>query len=255
VTGRTSYAAAAALVLALASPASAEPVRLAQAAPDVLPAHEILTIIRSTDLRPVGQPVRRGATYVLRAIDPSGEELRVVMDARHGDILSVRPAGAAAPPPGARMGAYGPPGGVYIERQPLPPGGYGPPAVYEGERPLRPPGTLPAPGRVTSAPPAPPPTGAPRGPAPEMPTAAPQDVATREADDTGVLPPPPERFPQRVAPGPAAKPAAPPRRAASAAPAQPPLPKPRPATPNAAELDASPLPPPIPLQPDDSVPH
>ena len=42
-----------------------------------LPPHEIVTIVRSTGLEPMGSPVRQGPTYALRAVDPAGEEVRV----------------------------------------------------------------------------------------------------------------------------------------------------------------------------------
>ena len=54
--------------------------------PGGLPPHEILTILRSTGLDPLGQPVRRGPHYVLRAIDDTDREVSVVVSARSGDI-------------------------------------------------------------------------------------------------------------------------------------------------------------------------
>ena len=66
-----------------------------------LPPHEILTILRSTGLDPLGQPVRRGPNYVLRAIDERDREVSVVVSARSGDVLSVTPVQTASrmPPP------------------------------------------------------------------------------------------------------------------------------------------------------------
>jgi hypothetical protein len=58
----TVCAAFAALGLALATPAVAEPVRIVQGAPDIMPPYEVLTIIRSTGLQPLDRPVRRGST-------------------------------------------------------------------------------------------------------------------------------------------------------------------------------------------------
>jgi len=68
-----------------------------------LPPHEILTIIRSTGFEPLGRPVRNGQTYVLRAIDPYDMEVRLIVDARTGRIVSAndalsRYAGAGYPP-------------------------------------------------------------------------------------------------------------------------------------------------------------
>jgi hypothetical protein len=64
------------------------------------------------------------------------------------------------------------------------------------------------------------------------------DARGEPGPQDGMLPPPPERFPQRALP-PAAKPA-PPKRAAAAPPKQAPLPKPRP--PEATKIDAAPAP-------------
>jgi hypothetical protein len=57
-----------------------------------LPPHEILTIVRSTGLEPLGRPVRQGPAYALRARDPSdGQEVRVIVDAQMGRIVRVVP--------------------------------------------------------------------------------------------------------------------------------------------------------------------
>ncbi len=253
------YAAMAAVVMTVALPVSAEPLRVAQANAEILPAHEILTIIRSTGLDPIERPVRRGATYVLRAVEAGGEEVRVVVDARHGDILSVTPTVSAsrAVRPGLRMGPYEPmaPEG-YLGPEALPPPGIygaGPPVVYENERPViygpRPMAPIPnvqprarsAAPPVASAPLPPPDTG--------PPLEEPHVIMEPDSGEHGnsILPPPPERFPQRVAPPanvkpqPAAKPA--PKRAAAVTP--PPLPKPRPASAAsqpAPAVDAAPIP-------------
>ncbi len=94
------YFAVAALSLAALFPAPAT----AQAE---LPAYEIVTIIRSAGLDPLGRPVRRGPAYVLRALDAYGQEVTVAVDARQGRILSVRPVMPVAAP-------YGPPGQAYV---------------------------------------------------------------------------------------------------------------------------------------------
>lgn len=65
----------------------------------ILPASEILAAVRYVGLDPVGQPVRRGAYYVLHAFDGTGVELRVVADAQFGDILFMGPALNALTPP------------------------------------------------------------------------------------------------------------------------------------------------------------
>src|SRR5438270_6265234 len=56
-----------------------------------LPSYEIVIIVRSTGLEPVGRPVRQGPVYALRAVDPAGEEVRVVVDAYMGRIVKVIP--------------------------------------------------------------------------------------------------------------------------------------------------------------------
>jgi hypothetical protein len=56
-----------------------------------LPPHEIMTIVRSTGLEPIGHPVRQGPAYALRAVDPAGEEGRVIVNAYMGRIVKVVP--------------------------------------------------------------------------------------------------------------------------------------------------------------------
>jgi Meckel syndrome type 1 protein len=284
-------------VLAFSAPAAAaDPLRLAQAVEaGVLPPHEIITIVRSTRLDPIGRPVLRGPNYVVRALDETDREMRVIVSARRGEILRIVPVQTASrmPPPGGgyaaepyeRMERYErvAPGPRYVA-----PEGYRygsrPPVIddddddlpYEQQAP-RPPGNLPGaasrpgtappprtgyadpPPVIRSTPPAsgpgiargtdlpppssgalPPPSGArtvttapPRGASPSQQSAS-RDVYTPEPDrEGGMLPPPPERFPQRVAPAPE-KPKPVKREASSAAPKAAPLPKPKPATPVSA---------------------
>ena len=61
---------------------------------DALSAYEIVASVRAMGLNPIGEPTRRGPYYVLHAYDPSGVEVRVVVDVQFGDILSVAPARA-----------------------------------------------------------------------------------------------------------------------------------------------------------------
>jgi hypothetical protein len=230
---------AALAVLALSAPAAAQGY-----GPGGLPPHEIITILRSTGLDPIGQPVRRGPNYVLRALDDNDREVSVVVSARSGDVLSVTPVQSASrmTPSGGGL-TWGP-----YERMPpgyLPPGGSraGAPVDDEDDVPVsgnlpppRPPSALPGapPIRSSNAAPLPP-----RGGAIERSNAPPlsePNVITADPDRTGMLPPPPERFPQRAAPPPA--PPKPVKRAAAAPPKQAPLPKPKPA----AKVDAPPAP-------------
>lgn len=89
--------------LALFSTGSAaEPLRAAPASESgFLPPFEAVTVTRSRGLVPLGRPVLRGRTYVLTAVDRGGIEVRVVVDARAGDIVAIDPL-VAPPPPGAR---------------------------------------------------------------------------------------------------------------------------------------------------------
>lgn len=83
---------------ALSSPLAADPARtrVAQSiSADVLPAYEILTIVRSMGFDPLSHPLRRGPYYVLNAVDTRGIEMRIVADARVGEVVSVMP----VPPP------------------------------------------------------------------------------------------------------------------------------------------------------------
>lgn len=57
----------------------------------VLPPHEILAIMRSTGLEPLSRPLRFGPVYVLRAVNPSSREVKVIVDARSGRVLKVHP--------------------------------------------------------------------------------------------------------------------------------------------------------------------
>jgi hypothetical protein len=54
-----------------------------------LPPNEIVAMVRSSGLEPVGRPIRQGPAYALRAVDPTGEEVRVVVDAHKGRIVKV----------------------------------------------------------------------------------------------------------------------------------------------------------------------
>jgi hypothetical protein len=87
-----------------------------------LPPHEIVALVRSTGLVPLSRPMRRGPIYVLHAVDPAGQEVRVIVDARLGRILRVVPllgpryAMPVVPPPYGR-----PPGPIAMA-----PDGYGP---------------------------------------------------------------------------------------------------------------------------------
>ena len=116
---QTFILAAVAVVLAN-MPAQAQPV-----AADLLPAYEVNTIVASMGMRPVGRPAWMRGRYVVAAIDRYGRDVNVVLDARDGQVLAVRPLG---------RGGFGPP----------PPGYAGPPVPYDrmDER-LSPPAPVP----------------------------------------------------------------------------------------------------------------
>jgi len=207
----------------------------------VMSPHEILNILRSTEFEPIGQPMRRGPNYVLRAIDDNDREVNLVVSARSGDIVAVTPIQTASrmPPPGVSMGAYErmPPG--YIP--PSGPRGYGAPITDDDDDALPPRGfgynTPRSPGSTPGALPrssnaAPPPRGGSMQPDDEDDISPPsvsgsRRVITADPDRSGMLPPPPERFPQRAAPTAPPKPK-PVTRAAAVAPKAAPLPKPKP---------------------------
>ena len=58
----------------------------------VLPPREIFAIARETGFEPLGVPQQRGLVYTLAAINPDGEDGRLVIDARTGRILRFMPA-------------------------------------------------------------------------------------------------------------------------------------------------------------------
>jgi hypothetical protein len=117
---KQSFVVAAVAVALVNMPAQAQPV-----AADLLPAYEVNTIVASMGMRPVGRPAWMRGRYVVAAIDRHGRDVNVVLDARDGQVLAVRPLG---------RGGFGPP----------PPGYGGHPAPYDrmDER-MTPPAAIP----------------------------------------------------------------------------------------------------------------
>ena len=120
-------------------PASAEPAR-PMFAGDLLTPPQAADVVRSMGFTPTGTPVRQGLVYVVRAVGPRGRPMRVVVDARFGDVLSVRPVATLGAPYPV------PPGRIAV--RPLP---------YEHDRPwlgpqFRPPAPI---GRSDAPPPVP----------------------------------------------------------------------------------------------------
>ncbi len=229
-------AAACALFVSLASSAA-----LAQTPPPYaarnwgpapgLPASEIAAIVRSSGLTPTQPPVRIGGAYVLRAVDRYGRPMRIAVDARSGDILSVRPAAALQPwgyGPYRPYGAYGPygPNGPYppyAARGPTPPDPYDDDAAqaWPAARPNPPeqksPDQKSLDQKSAAATPANPPVPRPKPakpaavkPAPSAPAAAAPSSGQTATSRPVVLPP--ENPPAKAEPGsqpPAAAPASP----------------------------------------------
>jgi hypothetical protein len=176
----------------------ADPVRLAQATPaGAMPPSEIVQIVRSAGLLPTSEPALAGSTYVVRAVDPYGTPIRVIIDARYGYILSVHRMAATEPPhpPYGALGMRDRPYKTDYARDdlngPVPPRAIplrAPPAPLSAA-PLRPP--LPKPRAATaaeSAKPVPPPEGAPAGPASSPTAAASSKQATKQESFPPVTP-------------------------------------------------------------------
>jgi hypothetical protein len=154
----------------------ADPVRLAQVTPAAaMPPSQIVRIVRSAGLLPTSEPALTGSTYVVRAVDPYGTPIRVIIDARYGYILSVHRMAATEPPhpPYGALGMRDRPSRTDYTRDdlngPLPPRAIPLRAPAPGSlsaAPLHP--TVPKPRAATAAEtakPVPPPDSAPAGPA------------------------------------------------------------------------------------------
>ena len=214
------------------APVAAQTVVVPSGRVRVVPPDAVLALLRSNGFSPLERPIRRGVTYALRAVDADGEKVRVIVDARAGTILAVTPLEPQPLAPGPGIASVPMAPGPNVRRMPDGPSPdddatpgpapriyrpAGPPVVYQSDPPV-----VHGPRPLSPLPPS-----AVARPAGEPPDAR---IVTPEP---GMLPPPPERFPQRVAPTSELKrKAPPPRRAASAAlPKSPPLPRPKPETP------------------------
>lgn len=67
------------------------PAQAQHVAADLLPSYEVATIVASMGMRPLDRPVWRNGRYSVAAIDRYGREVRVVLDARDGQVIAVRP--------------------------------------------------------------------------------------------------------------------------------------------------------------------
>ena len=61
-------------------------------APALLPPHEVYNIIREAGFSPLGIPRQRGYVYTIAVIDRGGEDGRLVIDGRNGQIIRFTPA-------------------------------------------------------------------------------------------------------------------------------------------------------------------
>ena len=81
----------------------------------MLPPEQVVTVLRSRGYSPLGRVTQRGWIYTIAAIDRNGEDGRLIIDARTGQIMRFIPVEAVDE---RLMAVYGPPGP--------------PPAVYAG---------------------------------------------------------------------------------------------------------------------------
>ncbi|MGO4712366.1 hypothetical protein [Bradyrhizobium sp. 2TAF24] len=74
---------------------------------EAVPPYEVVRIIQSRGFEPLGPPLRRRLVYTIAALNPDGDDGRVVLDARTGRIMRFLPAEISE---AELRGAYGPPG-------------------------------------------------------------------------------------------------------------------------------------------------
>ncbi|OIQ64792.1 hypothetical protein GALL_536550 [mine drainage metagenome] len=60
--------------------------------PSLLPPHEVYTVVRESGFSPLGIPHQRGMFYVISVIDRRGDDGRLVIDARTGELVRFVPA-------------------------------------------------------------------------------------------------------------------------------------------------------------------
>jgi hypothetical protein len=78
-----------------ASPAAVQPAAAQYwshpAGYDVISPYAIHSVLRAHGLRPIARPVQTGAYVVVRAVDPMGDVVRVLINAHYGNIVQVMP--------------------------------------------------------------------------------------------------------------------------------------------------------------------
>jgi len=92
----------------------------------LLPPREVYAILHANGFQPLGVPRQRGVLYTISAIDPEGEDGRLVIDARNGRILRFVPAYSMGRDFDEEVGpGYGPqgalPGATMVWGAPRPP--------------------------------------------------------------------------------------------------------------------------------------
>lgn len=73
----------------------------------MLPPEQVVTVLRASGYSPLGRVTQRGWIYTIAALDRHGEDGRLIIDARTGQILRFIPAQAVD---ARMMEIYGPPG-------------------------------------------------------------------------------------------------------------------------------------------------
>jgi hypothetical protein len=97
--------------------------------PTLLPPREVYTVVRESGFSPLGIPRQRGMFYVISVINRRGDDGRLVIDARNGQIVRFVPA--------YRMGAN------YDGDMPIARGPAGPPPLSNLSGVPRPPASVP----------------------------------------------------------------------------------------------------------------
>jgi len=158
--------------------------------PDAVAIHAMIAQLRANGLHPISQPFWSGSYVVIRAVDPLGDTVRVLFNARYGNLVSIAPLPRA---PVVGGGSY-PPYGAYPGRPYEPYPRYGalrpdlkvePEASPDAQAPLPPDARYPGPNGPESrtATISPPRTPMPR-PRPAMKTAPNATAAAKPAPDT-----------------------------------------------------------------------
>jgi hypothetical protein len=173
--------------------------------PNLLPMEEVYAVVRENGFSPLGIPRQRGLVYTIAVVDRGGDDGRLVIDARNGQILRFMPAGRLGffNPGEDSGGAYGP-AGAYGSVGPLPP-------VSAVRGPPRPPGNIPHVASRTPVPKAAPPRAGdmmpeaavrPAPPPPQQSAAMQAKPATPPTETTGSVPakPAPQILPTQPMP-------------------------------------------------------